>query len=106
MLNKRAEERLTQDLGEISKFVWSNRILNHHDSDAPRIYVANPVNGANVEHATMRNTLAYDSFWRRAVIAYWLPIYIAEETKEFLGRADKIQDDLDGLRASIEDVRS
>lgn len=108
-INKRAAKRLDADLVDICNFVRGNRLLQRNDDKFPKLtFQMAPKQDQKRETKTQSPYWVFQyqasgrenfasSVYMDDLRAYWLPIYIEEETKAFMDKIDEIRNDVDGL---------
>jgi hypothetical protein len=106
MLAERASKRLNNDLRAISNTIRENRLLAATDSPMPVLsYEISPAKGeqkANVKTNQVYWMLQDTSAFMDAVRAYWLPIYITEETENFMKKVDELDEQIQDLKNGMD----
>lgn len=101
LINERAENRLNNELGIITKFFQQNSLLSLTDNPGvPEIYLE-VEKGDKKEYIGQKPRWFFDniSIYLDKVKEYWLPIYQAEENKKFI-------DEVNNLKNSVENLLS
>jgi hypothetical protein len=97
LINEKAEYRLNTDIGNAAEAIRNNPLLRTTDNPGlPDIHFKSKTGEDRMEKPFwffQPNSLFWDQ-----VKAYWLPIYIAEETENFLKKVDDLDSEIQGLK--------
>jgi len=125
VINKRAEDRLKEDLFKLSESIWSSRLFSK--SDAPKMYFKKEGKesfkatreGTNMQPETVypRDAFSCDSntmnAWKdgynrillgefmKIMFDFWIETYIKEETESFIQKINDIESEMEYLKDNI-----
>lgn len=124
LINKRAEERLNNDLVALSKSIWENPLMNSHDS--PKLYfkktgsetvqairegfekpervylIGDIITGSNTMNAWKIGREFKRGEYMEQLFQFWLPKYIEEETQIFINRINELEEQMEYLKDSVQ----
>lgn len=111
LIEERAEKKLEQDLKDLSKLLKNQPLLGHDPilGDPPVLGIKSESTGEKFKPVNPRSLLsftAYISFKNESdyigqLYRFWLPVYIARESAEFLQTVDRLNKDLEDLQDEV-----
>lgn len=91
LIEERAEKKFDQDFSTQTKAIKESRLFNQMDEP--------PLFDAADNNKQLKAKWAFDKDYSmyRNLKAYWLPIYISEESKAFFENVERLQADVNDL---------
>jgi hypothetical protein len=95
LINKRAEARLDAEFDKIMSFLSGNKLLGSKPHDVPYLYTKK-----EDRYFENRPLWAFNKNepYGKLLKEFWLPIFIKEETENFMKKVDELDSEVQALK--------